>query len=162
MKSYNIQITFSIFIVKLPTNYSNLFLLALGLKARLRQNYHDQREELIALGADPVDTPEGEFDADSYSVWSDMSATTRKTNATTATGTTSGNVYYDDESTIYADENSTVLNDGNLDDITEEDFKDLTSGDFDHIQFPDADAPEFDHEIDWEKHDGSSLAPNRK
>ena len=91
-----------------------------------------------------------------------MSATTHRTTATSAARTITGNVYYDDESTIYLDENPNALNNEDLDDITEEDFKDLTSGDFDHIQFPAADAPEFDHEIDWEKHDGSSLIPNRK
>ena len=107
---------------------------------------------MIALGADPVDTPDINPDSDTYSVYSDMNSVTPSSHCHTLVSyTQSGKVYYSGNSTIYPDDQE----------ITDEDLEDLTTADFDSIDFTEP-ATIDDEDGALSAHDGSDHPPKRK
>ena len=107
---------------------------------------------MIALGADPTDTPDLHFDSDTYSVYSDMNSVTPSTHCHTLVSyTRSGKVIYDGASTIYPDDQ----------DLTDEDLKDLATTDFDSVDFAEPSSIDDDDEK-LKAHDGSDNPPKRR
>ena len=107
---------------------------------------------MIALGADPVDTPEIDLNSDAYSVYSDMNSVTPSSHCHTIVSyTRSGRVIYETPSTVYPEDQ----------DITDEDLKDLTTADFDSINFNEPSTFDGDDDI-LAAHDGSDHPPKRK
>ena len=126
--------------------------LALSHSARQRQNLYETRERIIAIGADPTDTPEIHLESDAYSVYSDLNSVTPSSHCHTLVSyTRSGKVFYEGASTIYPDEQE----------LTEEDFKDLTTQDFDSIDFAEPSAVD-ENDEKLKAHDGSDCPPKCK